>query len=176
MSQERAGRYQRSVSGMVGAMLILLLVVVGFVVLRGGIRADPGNPVEPVDVAGPAEFARTEATFPLVAPDPLPAGWIATSVRFERGDDPAWHVGTLTDERRYVGLEQSTDSATRMVERHVDEEAERGAEVEVAGATWVTWTDAEGDLALVREEPEVTTLVVGRVDLATLETFVATLR
>ena len=172
---EQPGRYQRSFSGMIGAMVILVLVVVGFVVFRDLNRNDPPSPVQRVDFLTPAKYARTAADFPLLAPHELPDGWIATSVSFTPGKKQAWHLGCLTGERRYVGLEQSHQAIPAMVEQYVDPDASQGGDVTTAGHTWQSWTDSGGDLALVRRGDDVTTLVVGRVPQATLETFIATL-
>jgi hypothetical protein len=161
---------------MIGSLIVLLGVVAAFVVFRDVNRADPADPVQPVDFRGPAEYARSEAPFPLLAPRRLPPGWVATSVRYTAGDEPAWHLGTLTDEERYVGLEQSTAPTEDLVEEYVDPDAVRRDDVELEGRTWQAWTDAGDDLALVHETPKVTTLVVGRVPQATLGEFIATLR
>ena len=176
---EQPGRYQRSFTGMVGAMVVLLLAVGAFVLFRDLVRDDPVSPVKAVDYQGPADYARDTAAFDLLAPDELPEGWIATSVTFTEGADEreqAWHLGTLTDERRYVGLEQAARPVSGMVEEFVDAEAVQGDDVELAGRTWETWTDAGDDLALVNDSGGVTTLVVGRVPQETLEEFITTLR
>jgi hypothetical protein len=161
---------------MIGAMIVLVLVVGAFVVFREITREDPTNPVEAVEFKRPAEYARTQVDFELLAPKQLPEGWMATSVRFTETDGPSWHLGVLTDDRRYVGLEQADRTVSDMVDEFVDEEATQGDDVTVAGERWETWTDAGDDLALVRENDSVTTVVVGRVPQATLETFLATLR
>ena len=173
---EQPGRYQRSFAGMIGAMVVLVLVVGAFVVFRDVTREDPADPVEAVEFKRAATYARTQADFDLLAPDRLPEGWIATSVRYRGGEEQSWHLGVLTDEKRYVGLEQSGRTVPDMVEDFVDEEASQGEDVSVAGETWESWTDDDEDLALVREADGVTTLVVGRVPLATLEQLIATLR
>lgn len=173
---EQPGRYQRSFPGMIGAMVVLLLVVGAFVLLRDINREDPANPVVAVDFRGPADYAREAADFPVLAPDELPEGWIATSVTFDEYKRQAWHLGTLTDEERYVGLEQAERPADGMIEEYVDEDATQGDDVTVDGVTWQTWTDAGDDLALVRSDDGVTTLVVGRVPQETIEEFLATLR
>jgi hypothetical protein len=161
---------------MIGAMVVLLLVVAAFVIFRDINRDDPASPVKPVDYKTPAQYARTAASFDLLAPAALPDGWIATSVRFTDGEEQAWHLGTLTEDRRYVGLEQADRPISGMVEDYVDEDATQGDDVTVGGETWETWSDAGEDLALVRESGDVTTLVVGRVPQETLETLIATLR
>jgi hypothetical protein len=162
---------------MVGAMIVLLAVVVAFVVLRELNRNDPASPVRAIDYTSDVEFARDRAGFEVLAPERLPEGWRATTVRYVPGAMEHWHLGMLTEDDRYVGLEQSTASADSMVEDHVDEAATQGEAVSVGGAEWTTWRDAGGDLALVREEAGTTTLVVGHeVDADVLADFTASLR
>ncbi len=172
---EQAGRYQRSFTGMIGAMLVLLLVIGAFVAFRDVNRTDPGNPVDAVEWKQPTQVARQEASFTVLAPDRLPTGWIATSVRYGAGADGTWHIGMLTDQQRYVGLEQSTTTVSGMVETYVDENATQGQDVEVGGRTWESWSDSR-DTALVRKDGRTVTLVVGTVTESVLEQFAATLR
>lgn len=173
----QAGRYQRSPAGMVGAMIVLVLVVVGFVVFRDANRSDPQAPVRAVDYARDADYAREQASFDLVAPPSLPDGWRATTVEYVPGPDDRWHLGMLTGQDRYVGLEQSGDSVETMVKSHVDAEAREGDPVQVDGAPWSTYSDDGGDLALVRRTGGTTTLVVGHeVPEAELVDFAASLR
>jgi hypothetical protein len=64
-----------------------------------------------------------------------------------------------------------------MVAAYVGKDATRGAPVQVGGRTWSTYTDSQGDLALVRHDPRATTLVVGHeVPRPTLLDYVASLR
>jgi hypothetical protein len=174
---EQPGRYQRSTAGMVGAMIVLVAVVVGFVVLRDLNREDATNPVPPVEYEQAAAFADEKASFEVLVPGSLPEGWRATTVEYVPGAEDHWHLGLLTDEDRYVGLEQSDDSVRGMVETYVDEEAVKGGPQTVAGRSWTTYTDDGGDLALVRRDAGATTLVVGhRLPKAELVQFVASLR
>ncbi len=173
----QSARYQRSAGGMVGALLVLVLVVGGYVAFRELVRTDPPSPVKEVDYARVVDFARETAPFALLAPESLPAGWRATSVDYTDGVRPGWHLGLLTDQDRYVGLEQARSSPEKMARTHVDEEAVPGEPVDVAGERWESWTDEDGDLALVRESDGTTTLVVGhRVPVADLVDFTASLR
>ena len=186
---EQAGRYQRSFSGLVGAMVVLVLGIGAFVVLRDLNRVDPADPVRPVDYATPARFAQRAARFELLTPPALPAGWIATSVRFE--DDPdeqSWHLGLLTDAQRYIGIEQAERPVAAMVDDFVDEDAEQAGEVDVDGVAWTRYVEpgrdpgadssepADGDMALVRETDGATTLVVGTVPQDQLTAVVGSLR
>ena len=61
-----------------------------------------------------------------------------------------------------------------MVEEYVDAGAAQGDDVEIDGQTWQSWFD-EQDQALVLEQDDVTTLVVGTTDRAALEEFVGSL-
>jgi hypothetical protein len=174
---EQPGRYERSTAGMVGAMIVLVAVVVGFVVLRGLNRDDAATPVRSVDYHQAADYARKQASFDLVAPVSLPPGWRATTVEYVPGSEDRWHLGLLTDADRYVGLEQSDDSVRTMVTTYVDTQARKGSTTTVAGRSWTTYTDDRGDLALVRREHGATTLVVGHlVPRDELTAFVASLR
>jgi hypothetical protein len=156
-------------------MLVMLLVVVGFVLLRDLTRVDPESPGAPVDYQQSATFAREQVGFEVLAPPALPDGWRATSVEFV--PQPArWHLGLLTEEGRYVGLEQVDSSVESMVTTYVDDEATQGGDVTIEGRPWSTWTDDEGDTALVRDGREVTTLVVGPVEQDVLVDYVKILR
>jgi hypothetical protein len=173
--RQQPGRYQRSFSGMIGAMLVLLLVVGAFVVFRGLFRTDTEVTVRAVDYQRTQSFAQEQVDFPILAPETMPEGWRATSVRFVP-EPPRWHLGVLTDEDRYIGLEQSRSSEKKMVETYVDRDAVRGEPVQAAGDTWQTWTDEDGDTALTRVQDDVTVLVVGTPGVEVLVDYVETLR
>ena len=174
---EQAGRYQRSFGGLLGALLVLLLVVVGYVVVRAIALPDRETSQPTVDYAKVVPQARKAAKFDLVAPTRLPGGWRATSVRFDPGPPQHWHLGVLTSDKRYVGLEQGDRAVAPLVEEYVDKVPSRGAAVDVAGRPWSTYTDAGGDLALVRRQGNTTTLVVGHdVPRSQLVAYAASLR
>jgi hypothetical protein len=156
-------------------LVVAVAVVVGFVTLRDLNRSDVETQVKAVDYQKVLEFGRDQVGFPVLAPPSLPEGWKATSVDL-RPVPARWHLGVLTDEGNYVGLEQSLSSEQNMVEDYVDETAVRGEPVEAAGETWRTWTDEGGDTALTRVEGRVTTLVVGTADQDVLVEYVESLR
>ena len=170
----QAGRYQRSFSGMVGAMVVLLVVIGAYVAFRAVNRNDVADPVVPIDWKGPASYAREQADFDVLSPAALPQGWIATSARWAGGREPHWHLGTLTAQKQYVGLEQEDRTVDDMVQEYVDPDAARGKDVTIDGQRWQSWFD-EQDQALVRETGPVTTLVVGSVDQDVVVDFVARL-
>ncbi|HSV41546.1 MAG TPA: DUF4245 domain-containing protein [Nocardioidaceae bacterium] len=173
---ERAGRYQRSFSGMVGALLVLLAVILVLVLLRDGARDDVPDPVRAIDYSESLEFYRAEAEFPLLAPPSLPDGWKATSVSFKPARPQTWHLGVLTDEGRYIGLEQSRDTESTMVAEHVDPGATDTDPVTIAGERWNAYRDEGGDYALARRSGGITTLVVGTATEDELVAYVDSLR
>ena len=173
---EQAGRYQRSFSGLVGAMVVLLLVVAVFVAFRDVNRNSPQNPVQAIEYTEDVVYYRTQATFPLLAPPALPDGWKATSQEFIATKPQSWHLGVLTASGHYIGLEQGSDSEPAMVSKFVDEHATRGKPVQVDGATWNAYSDSGGDEALVRTQGGVTTVVVGSVSQEQLVKYVESLR
>jgi hypothetical protein len=172
---EQPGRYQRSAGGLIGSMVVLLAVVAAFVGFRALVREEAEVPARAVDYERTLDYARDRLDFPVLAPGELPAGWRATSVDFSP-QPGRWHLGVLTDEERYVGLAQERRTVANMVEAYVDREAEPGRTVELAGETWQTWTDEDGDTAVTRDSEGVTVLVVSPAGLDVIEELVITLR
>lgn len=171
----QAGRYTRSFPGLIGAMAVLIGVVIVFVVVRGSVREDLETPVRDVDYASSLDFFELQAGFPILAPPALPSGWVATNAEVDPGPPATWRLNIFTADERYVGLQQAVDSEASMVSEFVDEDAEEGDPVDVAGETWTSYTDSGGDTALARTEGEVTTVVVATVSLEELVGFVSSL-
>ena len=161
-----AGRYQRSSGGLIGALIVTVGAVVAFVVFRTFTSDDKPTPVRAIDYSAAVQGARTDGKLTVLAPDRLPLGWKATSATYTRGVSPTWHLGILTNDTKYVGVEEARESIDDLVEEHVDENAKRGVDVTIGGEKWQTWTDAEGDYAVARaldgpKGAEESVLVVG---------------
>jgi hypothetical protein len=161
---------------MLAALGVLLAVVIGFVVFRSAVRGNQDTPLETVDYAASLPFWRSEAKFALLAPPTLPAGWRATSADFVDTRQQSWHLGVLTDQGHYVGIEQASDSIDEMVREFVDSDAERGGQTQIGGHSWTEYSDRGGDHALVRRAAGVTTVVVGSLPQDQLVQYVASLR
>jgi hypothetical protein len=146
---------------MAGAMIVLVVLILGWVGFRALTSREPADPVQTVDYQREVPVAKKTATFDLLAPPSLPAGWRATTVNFADAPDQHWHLGVLTNRGRYVGLEQGDQPVMDLVHKYVDDAPERGRPVDVSGARWSTYSDAGGDTALVRRSGATTTLVVG---------------
>jgi hypothetical protein len=147
-------------------MLVTVLAVLAFAAFRALTSDNEPTPVRTVDYATTVTSARAENRLLVLAPDRLPLGWKATSATYTSGAAPTWHLGTLTEDHDYVGVEEARTGVQDLVEEHVDADAERGEDVTVAGEAWQSWTDAGGDYALARtldgpEGAQESVLVVG---------------
>ena len=140
MSEQPSGqpsRYQRSTSGMVGALLLTFLFVIGFVVLRGCNRANPDVRPDHVDYRAQVGFAQ-QAGADLVYPSRLPAGWYATRVDYEPGTSPELGISMLTPDQ-YVGVRQSPRDIPELLATYVDAQPVAGASVTVDGGVVLRW-------------------------------------
>ncbi len=162
----RPARYQRTFNGLVVAMVVTVLVVVAFTALRSLLAPDVEAGPASVDYRETVGLAQ-EAGYVVVYPPRLPAGWTATSVDLTAGERPAWRVGFLTDEGRFVGVRQANDSIEDLLDTYVDEDATAGDTVELdsqVATTWQSWTDDGGDLAFSAEAGDDIVLVYGSAD------------
>ena len=144
------GRYQRSTGGLVGAMVVTVLAVLAVAALRSCTTDREPTPVRAVDYSAMMRAGRADDKLQVLAPPRLPAGWRATSAAYDTGSEPTWHLGLLTDKGTYIGVEEALGGVEDLVEEHVDPAAEQGEDVTIAGETWQSWRDAEGDYAVSR--------------------------
>lgn len=149
-TQSASPRYQRSVAGMVGAMIVATVVAGGWYLLgRPDESVRPIATVKTADWHGWVNAGRKDGKLITFAPQRVPDGWRVTSANYQTGVAPHWHLGLLTPSD-YVGLEESRDTTEHVVQQFVDENAVQGKDVTVDGTTWQTWTDSGGDYALIR--------------------------
>lgn len=181
MSQQSPSRYALPISGMVGAMVMVLLVVGGFVAFRAVNRDNKPTPVSTVDYSGYVRSGRDDGKLAILAPAHTPDGWRATSAQYTTGVAPHWHLGVLTASGRYVGLEEGLAPASDQVDQYVDQNATRGTSLTIGGSTWQSWTDSGGDYALVQSRPArqkgatESVVVVGSAPPAQIRAYVETL-
>lgn len=174
------GRYQRSAGGLVGAMVILIVVVLAIVGYRELFRTDAAVDPEAVDYLDVASGVAGTG-LPVVAPEPLPEAWIATSADLDREqpDRPVWRVGMLTDGERFVGLRQGALPAEQLLEgAYPGEAVEAQAATEVdspVARSWETWT-VDDELAYTAEVDDTVVLVHGSAGRDGLEEAIERLR
>lgn len=157
--------------------LLLFVVVIALVYGCNRVLADDTPPpVDTVDYSSQLDSAEQAAGYEVLAPDSLPDGWRATSVDVEQtGDVVAWHLGFLTPDDRYVGLEQTNGDLDPAVAAQIGG-VSGGEPIEVAGRRWEVYRNDSGDNALVRVDNGVTTVVNGTPDVDVLLRFAEALR
>ncbi len=171
MSSTRSSRGNPSMGDILRSMLVIAVIILGLYGIGRIFTSAPESPVKAIDYALVVEQARPAAEFPLLAPPSLPEGWKATSARFQT---TSWHLGVLTDDEQYLGLEQLQAGVDRAVERFADKSTSDGT-AQVAGQTWMVRTGPDGRLTYVREEGGYTTLVNGTTSRAVLERYLESL-
>jgi hypothetical protein len=158
-----ASRYQRTVAGGVGSMIVLIALVLAFVVFRGVFRDNGQVEQEPVDYLAAVQAAQ-QAGADLVYPPTLPKGWTATSIAYHPGERPAWGIGMLTDDGRFAGVRQEDTGLETMLEKYVDADPVEGDTVTIdspLAQQWQEWSDAGGDHAYAASYGDDEVLVFG---------------
>ncbi|MEV8375415.1 DUF4245 domain-containing protein [Kribbella sp. NPDC056861] len=165
----------RTLTNMVWALLACFIVVAFLMVVTWRPKSEK---VRAVEYTAQLEDARKAASW-IRGPEPMPAGWTATSVQFRAPQQSpiTWHLGIVTDQKKYVGLEQSNVTSRGFQADELGKTADDGTST-VAGVVWQrkTLLDRDNEHALVLIGSGVTTIVTGNAGYQALETFAATLR
>jgi len=163
----RPGRYQRSVGGLVAALVITVVAIGGLLWFLGLFRADVDNRPEAIDYLGEVRAAQ-QAKLGPVYPSSLPHDWIATGYDFE----PGLQLRMLTGDGEFVGILQEKAPVSELVRDSVDEDATATdiytAHHSVADA-WQGYKDSGGDAAYASEVDGQTVLVYGSASAEELE-------
>ncbi len=179
----RPGRYTRSANGLVGAMLVLLVAVIGLGLFRDAFRTEPEYTPPDTDYIEVVRAVQGEGG-ELVYPASLPEGWVVNNLDYEPGVPPTFSLALLTADESFAGFIEDADDPESLVEAFVDEEAVEGDPLVLDEASevsdeWRTFTDAGGDTAYVAEvgagEQARTLMVYGSADPEDLRTLLASL-
>ena len=174
---ESAGRYQRSMGGMVGALVVTVGVIVAFVVFRAITRDDLEVDREPIDYLITVEGLQESDLLDPVYPPTLPKGWKAVDASFD-AQDLTWSLDLNPDEGEFVGIVQSKLKLDDLLETHVDEDAREGDPVNLdspLASQWKTFSDQGGDYAVAAKVKGFTVLVFGTVSEDEIEAFASSL-
>lgn len=170
---EQPSRYQRSFAGLVGAIMVTLLAIGGFVAVRAFVRDDIEQEPEAVDYLETVGLAQ-DAGREIVYPASLPRHWIATSVDFRPGEETTWGVGILTRAGTFVGVRQDDDSLGDLLATYLEEDPDEITELpaerfeESVATQWQVFEDEGGDRAYAAEVGEDYVLVYGSAELLDL--------
>jgi Protein of unknown function (DUF4245) len=169
------GRSRKTAGDMVRSLAVVL-VLVG-VIVAFNVAQQPDQVVRDVDYPAALAEARAQATYDVLGPDPLPAGWGISSARTEAdGASVRWHVGMVTSSQEYAALEQSDGDPTALL-GDVAAGARSAGNVDVAGHQWrrLVGGDPE-ERALIRSADDITVLVAGSASWGELRRLAASLR
>jgi Protein of unknown function (DUF4245) len=162
---------------MVGALVVTVLVILGFVAFRAFNRSQLEVRPDRVDYLSEVRFAQ-QAGADVVYPASLPTGWYATRVSFSSERPAQLTLSMLTGHGDYVGFAQSRATLGEALTDYVDAHPQAGAPVQVDGSvvpTWSRWTDAGGDTALAATRGGQTLLVFGTASEGEIEQLAASL-
>jgi hypothetical protein len=150
----------RTLTNMVWALLACFVVVAFLMIVTWRPKEEKVNAVP---YTAQLEAARNAAAW-VRGPEPMPAGWVATSVEFRAPEQQpiTWHLGIVTNEKKYVGLEQSNVSGPQFQSEKLGRTTDDGTAT-VGGVTWQrkVLLDRKQENALVLVGSGVTTIVTG---------------
>ncbi|MFL6021953.1 MAG: DUF4245 family protein [Marmoricola sp.] len=146
VTEAEARRIRPMMSGIIALAVALAAAILWY---YAGKPSDDQQPVQTVEWKPWVKAGQADKKLLMVVPTALPSGWRATSASYQSGVSPAWHLGMLTAQGKFVGLDEGRDTIADLVERTVDKNAAKGADVQLGGVRWQTWTDDGGDYALV---------------------------
>jgi hypothetical protein len=171
MSSPGSTRGNPSMGDIIRSMAVIGLIVLGLYGFGKLFTQEPESPTPAIDYATIVDQARPAAKFELLAPSSLPKGWQANGASL---NIDWWHLGVVTDDDEYIGLEQVTSGTRRAVERFADGSKADGT-AEIDGETWSIREGPQDRTTYVRREAGVTTLVVGTTSRSVIEKYISSL-
>lgn len=163
-----------SLADMLRSIFVIGLLILALAGLGVWFQVRPETKVQAVDYATAAKAARGVSSFKILTPSSLPNGWKATTVRYAAGAKGSWHLGVLTDDGKYVGLEQTGAGILTALQDYSPDTTPRGTSA-IGGFTWQVRQSTNGETTLVREEGGITIIVTGTAAKSVLETYAASL-
>jgi hypothetical protein len=104
-----------------GVLMVPIAIIVAF------FTYNPPPTIQQVDYLPVARVAAQESPYPVLVPDNLPEGWVATRARWTlegrpglNGDPAAgntWQLGMLSPEQTYVAVDQRDSSQELFVQQ-----------------------------------------------------------
>jgi len=139
----RLHRQRQTVNNLVYSLIATLGIVLVIVLMVP--RNNPGTVGKTVDWKTVAAQGTGTEPEPLVAPD-LPRGWTANAAELRTGassgiDD--WHIGFITPDKQYVGLDQGFKADDTWVVTELDTIRATGSK-KIDGVDWVVYDNRSG--------------------------------
>src|SRR5690348_3441165 len=153
--ERKPNRYELPLSNMVGAMVVVVLFVLAFVIFRAVNRDNTSVRPEPVAYGPIAAQGRADGRIDVWSPPALPKGWTATAARYDTGTNPHWHL-SASDGKHYLGVEEGIDGLQAELHLALQGSPMAAGKVQIGSVIWSVYTDTQGDYALARSMPSKT--------------------
>jgi hypothetical protein len=139
----RLHRQRQTVNNLVYSLIATLGIVIVIVLMVP--RNNPGTVGKSVDWKSVAAQGGNTEPDPLLSPD-LPKGWTANAAELRTGgasgiDD--WHIGFVSPDKQYVGLDQGFKADDTWVVTELDSIRATGSKT-IAGVKWVVYDNRSG--------------------------------
>lgn len=170
----RSSRGNPKLGDILRTVLLMGVLVLGIWAFGLIFTTTPDDPVRHVGLAADVRAARAAAANPLLAPTSLPDGWRPNGDRFDPAGDQPWHIGMLTDEGEYIGLEQKRRSAAEMTKAFARGSRADGT-AELGGATWERRIGPGRQVAYLRQVGDSVAIVVSDAAPADIAAYVSSL-
>ena len=173
----RPGRYQRSASGLVASIIVLVAVVLGIVVFRAAFRQTPSYEPDHLDYRALVASVQQAGLKPAYPPT-LPRGWYVKDASFVPGDRPVLDLAMTTADGHFAGLHEEDRAVGDLVDTYVGGGATEGDKLRVSGGVapvWQSFSDTGGDHGFAAEVGHQTVLVYGDADVDQLRALVRSL-
>ncbi|WP_181407630.1 DUF4245 family protein [Nocardioides sambongensis] len=164
---EKPGRYQRSFGGLVVSVVVVVVALGALYAFTGLFRETTEFEPEDIDYLASVAAAQ-DSGVKAVYPAELPDGWTATGVDLDPADTTTFGLRLLTDDDRFVGIQQEEGSVTGLVTEWVDPDATETDDYLVPDSVsdpvavqWAGYEDEGGDTGYVADLGKVTVLVYG---------------
>ena len=157
----RTTRGNPSMADILRSVALLAVVLLVVVEVGGWFRHDTVVEPKAVDYEAVSRQAAGEASFPVLVPTALPDAWQPTQARWD-ATAQHWHLGLLTGDDVYVGVEQMRSATIGDLVSAYLEGGEPDGDVAVGGARWRVYVDAGYErTALLTTDAGVTTRGLG---------------
>ena len=180
--QRKPNRYELPLSNMVGAMAVVVVFVLAFVIFRAVNRDNSGLQPEAVNYGPIVTGGRADGRIAVWAPKTLPSGWRATRANYVGGSNPHWAL-SATDGKHYLGIAEGIDGVSaELASAALQGTPTAVGKVQAGASVWSVYTDSQGEYALVRTMPSKTPrypetlVVVGTGAPGDVRAFAASLR
>ncbi|MBI1376767.1 MAG: DUF4245 family protein [Frankiales bacterium] len=178
VARQREERARKRLRQTARDMFLSMLVVSGVVVLLVLPWNRGSDTIATVDPSPVVAGARETEPWPVLAPTGEPATWRCTSARISTAVDgqDIVHLGYLTPDSLYMGLEQSATQQLSFVSDQTLQGREDGT-VRIGDRTWTRMVSADGThRSLVTKDSGATYVVLSTASWDVVTAFTASLR